>query len=204
MHKTLLFLLLFTFTAPVWAQTSPSSAARNTVVAGGGWAQQTNYGWPGTAIFLGLEHRLSTRSLFSVQPRLSGFRADTRSREPDKQPGEQYATAVAEALLAVRTSRRPERLALRLEAGPALFMGRETTLYRYPGTYLNSNGTTTTLLTSEYRRETIRKPGFSLGLSADATLRNRLYLGVGIESRTYSYFPGDILTASVRIGYALP
>ncbi|GGG32678.1 hypothetical protein [Hymenobacter glacieicola] len=204
MPKALLLVLLAAPLSPALAQSSPASLPRTTVLVGGGRALQTNYGWPGTVVFLGVEHRLSPRSLFSVQPRLSAFRADTRSLEPDKQPGEQYATAGAEALVAVRTSRRPERVALRLEAGPAFFLGRETKLYRYPGTYLNPDGTTTTLRENEYRRRAIRQPGFSLGLGLDATLHQRIYLGASLESRTYSYFPGDILSATARVGYVLP
>ncbi|MBX0290383.1 hypothetical protein K3G63_08030 [Hymenobacter sp. HSC-4F20] len=204
MYRTLLAVFLSAPVASVLAQGTPEPALRNTLLLSAGRAYQTNYGWPGTVVFLGLEHRLSPRSLFSLQPRLSYFRADTRSLEPDKQPGEKFAVGTVEALIAVRTSRHPERLALRIETGPAFFAGRETTLYRYPGTYFNPDGTTTTLTDNEYRRETIRQFGFSLGVGLDVTLQNRFYLGAGLESRTYLYFPGDILSAAVRVGYVLP
>ncbi|UYZ64712.1 hypothetical protein [Hymenobacter weizhouensis] len=205
MLKFLLALLLLTPAATAWAQTAAPASGRTLLVASLGRASYTNHGWPGTAVSFGVERRLSGQSWFSVQPRLGGFWTDAASREPDKRPGEKCAVGFIEAVVAVRTSRRPERVAFRAEAGPAFLVGREISVYRYPGSYLNPDGLTTTVVTeTQFERRRIRHPGFTLGVGVDATVQQRLYLGAGIESRTYSYFPGDLLSATVRVGYVLP
>lgn len=198
-------LILALPTATATAQSSAAPApARNQVIISLGRAYYTNNGWPGTSVSVGLDRRLSARSLFSLQPRLGAFRADAAALEPDKRPGEKYAVGLVEAALTVRTSRRPERLSLRAEAGPSFFVGREISLYREPGTYLNPDGVSTTIVTqNEYRRTAIHHPGFLLGVGLDATVQERLYVSFSLSSHTYSYFPGDLLGAQVRVGYVL-
>jgi hypothetical protein len=189
------------------AQVPAATLQRTTVSIGLSRGYYTNHGWPGFGASLGLDYRFSDRSLFSLNPRISGFRADHKSLEPDKQAGEKYYAATLEMLGAVRTSRHPERLALRFELGPMLMTVRETELYRTPGSYLKMkpDGSWGTTIVTENQFVTSRftKPGLAMNLGIDATLAERVYVAAGVESRTYSLFPGDLLSIGFRVGYTL-
>ncbi|MFD2787881.1 hypothetical protein [Hymenobacter rubripertinctus] len=191
--------------AAVLAQTptAPKPVVPLTAYAGLGRAIYTNDGWPGTLATVGFQRPFSATSLFSLQTQLGFFEADKAPREPDKNPGEQYAAFMVDGALAVRTSRHPERLALRVALGPGLVAGRVTNLVRYPGQYLNRDGTVTVVTSPQYETERLLKPTAYWGLGLDIVLNQRLCLAGGIESRTYSYFPGDLLSANVRLGYQL-
>ncbi|OWP62747.1 hypothetical protein CDA63_12610 [Hymenobacter amundsenii] len=182
---------------------APKSPVPLTLFAGLGRGIYTNDGWPGTLATVGLQRPFAANSLFSIQPQIGFFQADKAARDPDKNPGEQYAAFMVDGALAVRTSRHPERLALRVALGPGLVAGRVTNLTRYPGQYLNRDGSVTVLTAPEYHTDHLLKPTAYWGIGMDIVLENHFYLAGGIESRTYSYFPGDLLSAHLRLGYQL-
>ncbi|MBT2557431.1 hypothetical protein J7E24_06510 [Hymenobacter sp. ISL-91] len=73
---------------------------------------------------------------------------------------------------------------------------------RYPGQYLNPDGTVTVLTAPQYETTRLLKPTLYWSLGLDATIE-RLYVQAGIESRTYQLLPGDLLSAHLRLGYRL-
>ncbi|RFP64058.1 hypothetical protein D0N36_16135 [Hymenobacter lapidiphilus] len=162
----------------------------------------TNHGWPGTLAAVGFNRPLSPHSVLSLQPQAGFFRADSQALEPDKKPGEKYAVGLLDIALAVRTSRHPERPALCFAVGPGLTAGSVTTIERYPGQYLNRDGTVTVLTAPQYETVRLFKPTLYWGLGLDATI-DRLYVQAGVESRTYQLLPGELLSAHLRLGYRL-